>query len=181
MEIYLTAAGEVACTPPGPADTVAGLVAAVLGFAAGRIDCAACRDTCCAGLPVYADNVFAARLAALALPAHGGPDAALVRRLLVFDPATGRWRLPHTVGRCRFLAAGGRCLIYDIRPLVCRLHLCIPSDPAFRCLKDRLYHAYQNALVAELAGAPSAGNPVAGAAGYDVPIGLVLAWSSGGG
>lgn len=186
MEIYLTAAGEVACRPPAPEDTVADLLAAMERFGRGAVDCAGCAHTCCAGLPVFADNVFVRSLCALARPAVGGQTAdELPRRVLVLDHGSRRWLLrPDRAGRCRFLAADGRCLIYGVRPLVCRLHLCLPGEAGFVRLKDNLYFAYRHALAYELAGpdgyAPAAAaNPLIGATAYDAVIGGVAAWAQG--
>ncbi|MDR7867103.1 MAG: YkgJ family cysteine cluster protein [Sporomusaceae bacterium] len=184
MEIYLTAAGEVACRPPAPEGTVAGLLAAMERFGRGAVDCTDCAHTCCAGLPVFADNVFVRSLCALARPAVGGQEGdELARRVLRLDPLSRRWLLrPDGAGRCRLLAADGRCLIYRVRPLVCRLHLCLPSEAGFARLKDDLYFAYRHALACELAGpdgfAPAAAaNPLIGATDYDAVIGLVAAWA----
>jgi Fe-S-cluster containining protein len=184
MEVYLTPAGEVTCGPPAAADTVADLLAAMAAFGGGAVDCAGCRQTCCAGLPVFADNVFVRSLCALAGPAVGAAAAAsLPRHFLWLDAGTGRWLLrPDRAGRCRFLAADGRCLIYGVRPLVCRLHLCLPSEAGFAGLKAKLYFAYRHALACELAGpdgrAPAAaGNPLIGATAYDAVIGAVTAWT----
>ncbi len=184
MEVYLTAAGEVAVRPSAPEATVAGLLAAMAVFGRGAVDCAGCAHTCCAGLPVFADNVFVRSLCALARPAVGGREAGeLPRRVLRLDPLSHRWLLrPDGAGRCRFLAADGRCLIYGVRPLVCRLHLCLPSEAAFARLKDDLYFAYRHALACELAGldgqAPAAAaNPLIGATAYDAVIGDVAAWA----
>lgn len=175
MEIYLTVTGELDCTPPEPAAAVADLAVAVARFAAPRIDCAACANSCCAGLAVYADGVFAGRLV-------GGErdPGVMLRRLLRFEPAMGVWRLPQTSGgRCRFLAGDGRCLIYLIRPLVCRLHICIRSEAGFARLKEDIYLAYHQALAAELAGVPPSGNPVSGAADYDASIAAIIEWAKG--
>jgi Fe-S-cluster containining protein len=184
MEMYLTTAGEVACRPPGPAATVADLLAAMELFGRGAVDCTGCTHTCCAGLMVFADNVFVRSLCSLARPAVGGQAADdLPRRVLRLDPGSRRWLLrPDKAGRCRFLAADGRCLIYGVRPLVCRLHLCLPSEAGFARLKDNLYFAYRHALACELAGlerhAPAAAaNPLIGATAYDAVIGLVAAWT----
>ncbi len=184
MEIYLTAGGEVACRPPGPAATVADLLAAMERFGRGAVDCAGCTHTCCAGLMVFADSVFVRSLCTLARPALGGPAADdLPRRVLRLDPGSRRWLLrPDAAGRCRFLAADGRCLIYGARPLVCRLHLCLPSEAGFARLKDDLYFAYRHALACEMAGldgnAPAAAaNPLIGATAYDTVIGVAAAWA----
>lgn len=184
MEIYLTAAGEVAVRPPVPEGTVAELSAAMEAFGRGAVDCAGCAHTCCAGLPVFADNVFVRSLCAVARPAVGEREAdALPRRVLRLDPRSRRWLLrPDGAGRCRFLATDGRCLIYGVRPLVCRLHLCLPSEAAFARLKESLYFAYRHALACELASLdsnapPAAANPLIGAASYDAVIGDVARWT----
>lgn len=178
MEIYLTPGGEVSCRPSGSQDTVADLLRAMEIFCSSHIDCAGCTHTCCAGLVVYADNVFARRLAALGA-ATDRDAAGLPARILCLHPGTRRWFLPaNEAGRCRFLAADGRCIIYRDRPLVCRLHLCLKSEAGFARLKDELYHAYRHALACEMAGWTStAANPLIGAADYDAPLGLIAAWT----
>lgn len=184
MEIYLTPAGKVACRPPAPEATVVELLAAMERFGRGAIDCTGCAHTCCAGLMVFADNVFVRSLCALARPTVGGQAADdLPRRVLRLDPGSRRWLLrPDRAGHCRFLAADGRCLIYGARPLVCRLHLCLPIEAGLARLKDSLYFAYRHALACELAGLgghepAAAANPLIGATAYDAVIGLVTAWA----
>ena len=59
MKVFLTEAGQLSCDQLEETATVADLIDAVLQICKPHIDCSRCPNTCCAGLIVYADNVFA--------------------------------------------------------------------------------------------------------------------------
>lgn len=153
MIIYLNSNGELTCETPKPGETVANLVDAVLAFCQTSVDCAICSNTCCSGLTVYPDNVFLRRLLTIA-----GEDAAsfakaeITGSVLAFGKSSGYWYMKQNCqGRCKFLSAKNRCLIYPARPLVCRLHVCYNIDHHFQQLKNLIYFSYREALRWELA------------------------------
>lgn len=161
MEVYMNDGGELTCSMPLPQSTVAELAEAIGRFCLKAVDCSVCTHTCCAGFIVYGDNVFIRRLAAMVHQTMGEVDvAAAVLKVIAFDTKTMNWFVRQTNdGTCRFLSRTGRCLIYNIRPLVCRLHVCRPSEPRYKLMKDHLYFAYQEALQYEMTRLLSAANP----------------------
>lgn len=189
MEIYLNATGELACSSPNHNSTVADLIDAVIGFCRQHIDCSACHNTCCAGLSVYADNIFLKNLTSTALRTMDERESIdLVLRVLKLDH-TMKWTLlKNADSKCTFLSRKGKCLIYEARPLVCRLHTCINCEPSFQEMKNTLYYAYQEALKVEMqdllpskAISPShrrsCANPLLGMTTYDSLIPVVISWS----
>jgi len=188
MKVFLTEAGQLSCDQLEETATVADLIDAVLQICKPHIDCSRCPNTCCAGLIVYADNVFARNLFVLAQRSlNPGDTLEFMVRILQPD-ATGKWTVAKDLAsRCKFLTREGKCSIYNIRPLVCRLHTCIPCTPSLQRLKNGLYLAYQEALRTEmsqlLAGNPSQGdlrneklNPISGAVNYNTPISTICRW-----
>lgn len=190
MLVFRNGENEISCDGLTSTSSVGELADAVVAFCRSHIDCAACRETCCAGLAVYPDHVFLSRLLQLARPALSDPElAALPCRLLRFDPVAGKWLLPPKAnGRCPFLSHSNRCTIYASRPLVCRLHICGDIVPAFRQLKDRIYLAYHDALRLKMlpyaggqytptAAARQTLNPVLHDSGYNVSIRAICIWA----
>lgn len=189
MEVYLNKAGELACSVPGAKSTVADLAEAVIRFCRQNIDCSCCRNTCCAGLTVYADNVFLKNLTNTELLTLDERDSMeFILRALKLDD-TRRWTLSKKAdGECIFLSRTGKCVIYESRPLVCRLHTCLKCEPGFQDMKNSLYYAYQEALKEEMEDLPavkktslssrgSCANPVLGMTTYDALISEVVSWS----
>lgn len=185
MEIFLNAAGEITCGTPGHESTVADLIMAMERFCLANIDCSLCTNTCCSGFIVYADNIFIRNVRAL-LSCEGTSAAAdLMFELLRRDPHSRKWYIPQKAdGKCIFLAPDGKCLIYQARPLVCRLHVCRKHESGFRKLKDDIYYAYQQALKLETAApanpatlGPGPENFLVGMDSYEAKILDVVGWT----
>lgn len=188
MEIYLNQAGELTCSKPCPKSTVADLIDAVLRFCRQHIDCSGCSNTCCAGLTVYVDNVFIKNLSNTALRAMAEHESIdLISRVLKRD-STMKWTLlKNTDRKCKFLSRIGKCLIYEARPLVCRLHTCLKCEPDFQKMKSSLYYAYQEAAKVEMqqllsmketsSTAYCCTNPLVGMNSYEAIIADVVEWS----
>lgn len=190
MESYLDPEGKLACSIPDSQDTVADLAEAVERFCQENINCSTCADTCCAGLIVYADNVFLRNLERLLYQSNPDDDVAeLLRRSLRLDPGSGKWFIPQgQEGKCQYLSHHGRCLVYKFRPLVCRLHVCQQAAADYRELKDNLYYAYHEALKVEMtrlitgkaaamSGYWAAPNPLLGMEEYSAVISEVSDWA----
>ncbi|EGO63932.1 YkgJ family cysteine cluster protein [Acetonema longum] len=190
MEVYINDGGELTCAMPLPQSTVAELAEAVGRFCLKAVDCSVCTHTCCAGFIVYGDNVFIRSLAAMIGQTMGKVDAgAVVLKAIALDFKTMNWFVRQTNGgTCQFLSPAGRCLIYNIRPLVCRMHVCRPSEPRYKLMKDYLYFAYQAALQYEMSRLLSAANlpqphhwikdnPLINMETYDAAIPEIIAWS----
>lgn len=190
MKVYINDAGELTCEMPLAQSTVAELIAAVEHFCLASINCSICMSTCCAGFIVYADNVFIRNYASMTLQTMGELDTVdAVLRAISLDGKTMKWFVPQKAdGKCHFLSYTGRCLIYNIRPLVCRMHVCRPNEPHYKLIKDLLYFAYQEALTYEMINLLSTTkspepeywtrvNPLLGANTYDANILETVAWS----
>lgn len=189
MPIELTADGELTCRPPESYMTVYTLIDSIMQFCHEYIDCSNCTNTCCAGLTVYADHVFAQNFLAKSQQSMSIRDSVdLLFHVLQVDNSQ-KWFLPQSSsGQCKFLSSQGKCLIYELRPLVCRLHTCRSCTPAFKQMKHNLYYAYQEALrieMQELAGNIKhinakdwqLSNPLLGMTNYEAKICDILAWS----
>ncbi|MEG6584239.1 YkgJ family cysteine cluster protein [Dendrosporobacter sp. 1207_IL3150] len=188
MKIIIDPLGSLDCITPYQHSTVADLINAMAEFCQDHIDCSACKNTCCSGLTIYADNIFIEKLSLAASKTIMQKDLNdLPLHILKLD-STMRWvLLPHTSGVCKFLSSRGKCLIYNSRPLVCRIHTCLKCTPNFTTLKDSLYFAYQEALkvemqnlLAEKNNKPSdywvSSNPLVGLKDYDTKISTILNW-----
>ena len=190
MDIFLNDIGELSCEKPGPLITVADLADAVNRFCHANINCSTCTNTCCSGLCVYADNIFFRNLSERASRTLSDSDTLdLILSVLKLD-FTMRWTVtPNRSGTCRFLSHKNRCLIYEARPLVCRLHTCLKCSPEFQDLKNNLYYAYREALKTEIQPLLPKGtlslisnnvtNPVLGMSNYNTRIRDILLWSKG--
>jgi Fe-S-cluster containining protein len=191
MKIYINREGEITCTPPDAQATVAELIGAVQEFCLVHIDCSCCRDTCCTGLAVFGDNVFIKQLLRMSREAVGDQyPASLILYTLHLDQGTRKWFVPQTAASgCRFLSRTGRCLIYQTRPLVCRLHTCGKIEANYVQLKRDLYYAYQAALQVEMTNLLAktgirqcrqdnsiSSNPVISKDNYDSTIAEIITW-----
>lgn len=189
MEVYINKAGELTCQAPDPQATVANLIDAIVGFCQLHIDCTACSNTCCSGLIVYADHIFIKNLSNTARRSMDEHDSLeLPLRILKMDH-TRKWTmLQNADGKCKFLSRKGRCMIYEARPLVCRMHTCLKCERSFKETKDSIYYAYQEALKIEMKNLLSKGidqstpdynytNPLLGMNNYNAVICDVVKWS----
>jgi Fe-S-cluster containining protein len=192
MIVFINSQGELTCSGLGISTSVSDMINAVLDFCEKHVDCAACRQTCCAGLTVYPDHIFLDRLLQLSRHSLSDQDlAALPTRLLRFDKDAGKWFLPQSDdGCCKFLSRTNRCTIYEARPLVCRLHICGKIESGFKQVKNNIYFAYQDALRLEmtrwLQPEPSSAanvwrtaNPALSVASYNVPVAAIQSWIQG--
>ena len=189
MPIHLTADGELTCRPPDSYMTVYTLISSIMQFCHEYIDCSNCTNTCCAGLTVYADHVFAHNFLAKCQQTMSRHDSVgLLFHVLQLDNSQTWFLTQSASGRCKFLSSQGKCLIYELRPLVCRLHTCHNCTPAFKQMKYSLYYAYQDALRMEmkaLAGSMNPiwtancklSNPLLGMTNYEAKIFDILNWS----
>lgn len=190
MYLYLNSRGEIDCGRLSADSTVSDMINAVLYFCQKHVNCGICTDTCCAGLLVYTDHVFLHNLLHVSKQGLDKQDLAeMPSRVMRFNAISQSWFLPpNEAGRCRFLSHSGRCLIYRIRPLVCRMHVCGRIEPGFKQIKDTIYSAYQSALRSEMTrilhgGRPledtddGLANPVFRTETYDVTIRDILCWS----
>lgn len=190
MEVYLNQAGGLSCCSPDANTSVDDLIRAVEQFCRMNINCSDCADTCCAGFIVYADHVFLRNLERLLLQVDPNRDiTGLLVRSLRLDPGNKKWFVPQGKdGKCQYLSRQGNCLIYAIRPLVCRLHVCRQAEADYQELKDNLYYAYHEALKTEmirlLTGRDTAmpeywitSNPLLGMNDYSAEIKKVMAWA----
>jgi len=189
MEVYINEIGELTCEAPTPQSTVSDLIDATLRFCRTHIDCSLCSHTCCSGLIVYADNIFIKNLSNTKLVTIDKQDSfELILRVLKLDH-TAKWTLAqNSDGKCIFLSREYRCLIYEARPLVCRMHTCIKCQQSYIEMKNSLYYAYQQALKMEMQNLlssvksppdpyPNCTNPAFGMKNYDTLISDILKWS----
>ncbi|MDF2569741.1 MAG: Fe-S-cluster oxidoreductase [Sporomusa sp.] len=189
MEVYVNEAGELGYEALNPQTTVTDLINALVQFCQIHIDCTICRSTCCSGFIVYADNIFIKNLSNTALRTMDERDSQnLPLRVLKMD-RTLKWTVPQNAdGKCKFLSRKGRCLIYEARPLVCRMHTCLKCQPDFKETKDNIYYAYQEALKIEMKYLLSTGmspataeyscaNPLVGMKNYNAVICDIVKWS----
>lgn len=190
MEIYRNDQGEITCDRLDSDTSVSDLIQAVLRFCHAHVDCTTCIETCCSGLTVYPDHVFLKNLLSISHLTISDQDLAdLPWRIMRFDKVTQKWFLPQNGdGSCKFLSQKGRCLLYETRPLVCRLHVCGTVEPVFKKIKDDIYFAYQSALGLEMARLQNGrrlqavedaeiANPVSLVDTYEVRVSDILDWS----
>lgn len=192
MNVFINNQGELTCSGLDANNTVTDLINAVMDFCKMHINCTDCTQTCCAGLTVYPDHVFLYRLLRLSRQSLSRQDLMdLPIRVMRYDPVAGRWfLLQRNNGRCLFLSQTNRCMIYEARPLVCRLHVCGNIESGLRKMKNALYFAYQDALHQEMAyrlpqklrsavSIRHTTNPVLGNLTYDTPLSVVWEWQGG--
>lgn len=190
MHVYLNSLGEIACEDLGQDVTVSDMSEAIVRFCQNHIDCTICAETCCAGLIVYPDHVFVKSLLHVSRQSLDESDEAdLPLRVMRFDIGVQNWILTqNSKCRCKFLSQSGRCLVYQIRPLVCRMHVCGKIEPGFQEIKNIIYNAYKAALrlkmkryldrSVHITEANSVSdNPVANKDTYDVPIADIIYWA----
>lgn len=191
MEVYLNQEGELACSMPDAGASVADLIKTVEQFCRENINCSHCADTCCAGYIVYADNIFLRNLERLLCESNPNDDiTGLLFRSLRFEQGNRKWFVPQGKdGKCQYLSRQGRCLVYEARPLVCRLHVCRQAEEGYRELKDDLYYAYHEALRIEMIGLLTgreaaipeywvSPNPLLGMEDYSTDINQVRDWAN---
>ncbi len=187
MRIYLTPTGKLTCEPPAPQTTVSDLITSIMSFCEQHIDCSACQNSCCSGLIVHTDVVFARNFLAKLRQNTSSPESIELLLHVMRLNDNQHWILTQAAsGKCKFLSAQGRCLIYPLRPLVCQLHTCYPCTDKLTKLKHNLYYAYREALRIEMqqitgrTSQPPAdwqlNNPLLGMNSYAANLTAVLNW-----
>ena len=150
MDLTINTEGRVDYDQISESTTVQDLLDAVDFFLRDNpLPCAACGDSCCKNpWSVEVDNVSVRRLCR-------GDE----RRTTEFirDKLVRKTNRIHEIeqfvlkkdGACLFVTEANLCLVYEHRPLICRLYLCNPKSYRYNVLRQIIGSTFLSALVLE--------------------------------
>lgn len=153
------------------------------------LDCDSCQDSCCRLFPIRPDNVF---IKQPSFPPNQNQPFSLKNGLVLND---NQYTMPMNKNShglfCKY-GNSGKCSIYPIRPVLCRLYTCLPSSEKWSSLLNIIVQAYKNALEYEIMEQTvkslgsrgimpelleESSNPTLYANDYSAQIGKLLEWA----
>lgn len=149
MKLCLDPTGKLDYEALAPEDTVQDLLDAVDVFLnAHPLPCFDCAESCCRkAWAVEVDNVFVRR--------HAGEGEAAGRfvrerlKLKFNGPMEFNQYVLNKKTDCDFILPDNHCKVYGIRPVICRLYVCVPRGRRYDLVRGLVAATYLQALVME--------------------------------
>jgi Fe-S-cluster containining protein len=125
-----------------PADSVQSVCDALDEFLKeNQLPCDVCPDSCCRLFPIRPDNVFVRHISSTNDMRYGLGFMDRQYTMPFIKDAKG--------SLCEY-NQNGKCSIYSLRPVLCKLYTCLPATKKWSSLLDIIVQSYKNALEYEI-------------------------------